>query len=312
MKNNAAVGGGIEVFMKAKPSISQKKENLTGVLFITPYLIGYIIFQGLPFLIAIILGFTNVRYISKIGDASFIAFDNFVRMFQDVDTMKALGRTGLYSLLYVPLIMICGFFIAYMVNKGIHLKNIVRSMFFLPYVSNMVAVAVVFKLLLGPGGPLVYLLTKLGMENPPYLLYGLKTALPTVVCIAVWKGIGLNFITYLAAMQNVSPDLLEAAQIDGAGKWQRIKNIIIPSLSPTTFFLLISSVITSLQNFTTIQALTGGGPGQATTVMSINIIRTSFSNYQTGYASAQALIMFLIVLLITLVQWRGQQKWVNY
>lgn len=295
-----------------RPSIAQKKENLTGAIFIAPYLIGYIIFQGLPFLIAMILGFTNVRYISKLDDATFVGFENFVRMFNDVDTMKALGRTGLYSLMYVPLIMICGFFIAYMVNKGIHFKNVVRSMFFLPYVSNMVAVAVVFKLLLGPSGPVVYMLQKLGFENPPYLLYGLNTALPTVVCIAVWKGIGLNFITYLAALQNVSTDLLEAAQIDGATKWERIRHIIIPSISPTTFFLLISSVITSLQNFTTIQALTGGGPGQATTVMSINIIRTAFSNYQTGYASAQALVMFLIVLFITLIQWRGQKKWVNY
>jgi multiple sugar transport system permease protein len=298
--------------MKRKSSIAQKKENITGAVFITPYLIGFIIFQGIPFLIAMILGFTNVRYISKLEDAAFIGFNNFTRMFQDVDTMKALGRTGFYTLMYVPLIMICGFFIAYMVNKGIHFKNLVRSMFFLPYVSNMVAVAVVFKLLLGPDGPLIYILQKIGYENPPYLLYGLKTALPTVVCIAVWKGIGLNFITYLAALQNVSVDLLEAAQIDGASKWQRIKNIIIPMISPTTFFLLISSVITSLQNFTTIQSLTAGGPGQATTVMSINIIRTSFSNFQTGYASAQALVMFLIVLMITLVQWHGQKKWVNY
>lgn len=297
---------------KVKTSSAEKKENIIGFCFIAPYLIGYFIFQGLPFLIAMILGFTNVRYISRIDEASFIGLQNFIRMFQDVDTMKALGRTGLYSLMYVPLIMVCGFFIAYMVNKGIHFKNLVRSMFFLPYVSNMVAVAVVFKLLLGPSGPVVHILQALGWENPPYLLYGLNTALPTVVCIAVWKGIGLNFITYLAALQNVSTELLEAAQIDGANKWQRIRSIIIPSISPTTFFLLISSVITSLQNFTTIQALTGGGPGQATTVMSINIIRTAFSNYQTGYASAQALVMFLIVLAITLVQWQGQRKWVNY
>lgn len=298
--------------VKLRPSNAQKKENLTGALFVAPYIIGFIIFQGIPFLIAMVLGFTNVRYISKIGDASFIGLNNFIRMFRDVDTMNALGRTGLYSLIYVPLIMVCGFFIAYLVNKGIHCKNIVRSMFFLPYVSNMVAVAVVFKLLLGPSGPIVIILQKLGMENPPYLLYGLNTALPTVVCVAVWKGIGLNFITYLAALQNVSTDLLEAAQIDGASKWQRIQHIIIPMISPTTFFLMISSVITSLQNFTTIQALTGGGPGQATTVMSVNIIRTSFSNFQTGYASAQAMIMFLIVLAITLVQWGGQKKWVNY
>lgn len=297
---------------KTKRYSRQKKENKYGYLFITPYLIGFAIFQGIPFLIAMILGFTNVKYISKIGEARFVGFNNFIKMFNDEYAMAALGRTGLYSLIYVPLIMVLGFTIAYLVNKGIHFKSIVRSMFFLPYVSNMVAVAVVFKLLLGPGGPIVNFLKTLGMENPPYLLYGLKTALPTVVVIAVWKGLGLNLITYLAALQNVDESLLEAAQIDGATKLQRIFHIVIPMVSPTTFFLLISSIITSLQNFTTIQALTEGGPGQATTVMSINIIRTAFSNYQTGYASAQALVMFVIVLVFTVIQWRGQNKWVNY
>lgn len=290
----------------------QKKENIYGYVFILPYLAGFLIFQGVPFLIAMVLGFTNVTYISKVQEAAFVGLNNFIKFFNDEYALAALGRTGLYSLIYVPLIMISGFTIAYLVNKGIHFKNLVRSMFFLPYVSNMVAVAVVFKLLLGPGGPIVNILMKLGMENPPYLLYGLHTALPTVVVIAVWKGVGLNFITYLAALQNVDNSLLEAAQIDGASKMQRIRSIVIPMVSPTTFFLLISSIITSLQNFTTIQALTGGGPGQATTVMSINIIRTSFSNFQTGYASAQALIMFVIVFIFTVIQWRGQNKWVNY
>ena len=98
--------------VKVKTSIAQKKENFTGALFIAPYLIGYVIFQGLPFLIAVVLGFTNVRYISKLEDASFVGINNFIRMFTDVDTMKALGRTGLYSLMYVPLIMVCGFFLS--------------------------------------------------------------------------------------------------------------------------------------------------------------------------------------------------------
>ncbi|WMC94144.1 carbohydrate ABC transporter permease [Kineothrix sp. MB12-C1] len=301
----------METVKKRKYS-RQKKENIYGYLFILPYLAGFFIFQGFPFLIAMVLGFTDVSYISKIQNATFVGFQNFVKFFRDEYALAALGRTGLYSLIYVPLIMVCGFVIAYLVNKGIHFKKLVRSMFFLPYVSNMVAVAVVFKLLLGPGGPVINLLMRLGMENPPYLLYGLHTALPTVVVIAVWKGLGLNFITYLAALQNVDNSLIEAAQIDGATKMQRIRHIVIPMVSPTTFFLMISSVITSLQNFTTIQALTAGGPGQSTTVMSINIIRTSFSNFQTGYASAQALVMFLIVLVFTVIQWRGQNKWVNY
>ncbi len=297
---------------RLQKSRDSQRENLVGAIFIAPYVIGFLIFQGIPFLIAIILGFTDVRYISKIDEAHFIGFANFIKMFNDSTTMASLGRTALYSIIYVPLIMILGFILAYSMNKGIHCKSLVRSMFFLPYVSNMVAVAVVFKLLLGPGGPLVGFLQSIGVENPPYLLYGLNTALPTVVCIAVWKGIGLNLITYLAALQNVPTDMLEAAEVDGANRFQRIIHIVIPMVSPTTFFLLISSIITSLQNFTTIKALTEGGPGQATSVMSINIIRTAFTNYQTGYASAQALVMFIIVFIFTVIQWLGQKKWVNY
>lgn len=185
-------------------------------------------------------------------------------------------------------------------------------MVFLPYVSNIAAIAVIFKLMLGPSGPVVQILSMLGMENPPYLLLDTKLALPTVAAIAVWKGVGLNMITYLGALQNVPAELEEAAQIDGANRWQRIRNVIIPMVSPTTFFLIISSIITSLQNFTIIQTLTEGGPGQATTVMAISIVRTAFSKNMTSFASAQAMVMFVIVMIITLIQWRGQKKWVNY
>jgi len=297
---------------KIKRYNRQTRENRYGAMFVTPYICGFILFQGLPFLVAIGLAFTNVRYISKINEAKFIGLENFVKMLHDRTTMDALGRTAMYSLMYVPLIMIIGFALAYMVNKGIHFKGLVRSMFFLPYVANMVAVSVVFTLLLGPKGPLIKALLAIGVENPPYFLYDMKTALPTVVCIAVWKGIGLNLITYLAALQGVSADLLEAAEIDGAGRIKRILHIIIPMVSPTTFFLLISSVITSLQNLTIIQVLTQGGPGQSTTVMSVNIIRTAFTRYETGYASAQAVVMFVIVMAFTVIQWQGQKKWVSY
>ena len=175
----------------------------------------------------------------------------------------------------------------------------------------MVAVSVVFQLLLGPRGPFYLLQKFFGVEDPILPLLNQKWALPAVVLIAVWKGIGLNFLTYLGALQNVDKSQVEAAEIDGANKWQQIKNVVIPAVAPTTFFLTISSIITSLQNFTVIQSLTDGGPGQATTVMSINIVNTAFVKYETSYASAQALVMFAIVMVITLIQWRGQKKWAD-
>lgn len=292
-------------------SSAQKKENRAGYLFIGPYLIFFTIFTGIPFLIAIGLSFVNVKFITQLGNLRFVGLKNFQRIFESKETVQALVRTFQYSLIYVPLIMVAGFFLAYIVNKGIYLKKTVRAMVFLPYVSNMVAAAVVIKVLLGIYGPVIQGLRSLGFD-PPVLLQHLKFALPTVAVISVWKSVGLNMVVYLGALQGVPAELLEAAEIDGAGKWQKIRHITIPMVSPTSFFLLISSIIGSLQNFTIIQSLTEGGPGQVTTVMAVTIVRTAFQKYETSLASAMALLMFLIVMVITLIQWYGQKKWVNY
>ena len=298
--------------MAKQRNIAQRKENITGYAFITPYVLLFLVFTGIPFICSIVFSFTNMTYISKLANLKFIGFAKFIKMFQSPEVMAALGRTFIYSLVYVPAIMVAGFVLAMIVNKGIHWKGAIRGMVFLPYVSNMVAVAVVFKILLGQSGPFYQIMQFLGVENPPLLLLSDKFALPTVALIAVWKGVGLNMITYLGALQNVPTELDEAAQIDGANKWQRIKNVVIPMISPTTFFLIISSIITSLQNFTVIQSLTEGGPGQSTTVMALSIVRTAFVQNNTAFASAQAMVIFLIVMIITLIQWREQKKWVNY
>lgn len=290
----------------------EKREAATGYAFVAPYLIMFVLFTGIPFVAAFLLSFVNVTFISTIDNLQFVGFKHFIRMFGDTDVMMALWRTCKYTLIYVPLIMVVGFILAYILNKGVFMKRLNRSMMFLPYVSNMVAVAVVFKLMLGPRGMFTKIMEMFGSQDPPLPLLDLKMALPTVVIIAVWKGMGLNIITYLGALQSVPIELMEAAQIDGATRWQQIRNVVLPSVSPTTFFLLISSIITSLQNFTVIMALTEGGPGRATTTMSLSIVQTAFTKYETSYASAQALLVFAIVMVFTLIQWRGQKKWVNY
>ncbi len=296
---------------KEKTSIAQKKEDRYGWLFIFPYLIFFTVFTGIPFVIAVVMSFLNVKYITRLDNLKFVGLQNFIKIFTNKEILNSLLRTFQYSLVYVPVIMILGFVLAFMLNNGIYMKKAMRSMVFMPYVSNMVAVAVIFKVLLGNNSPMIIALRNMGF-NPPLLLQSLKLALPTVAMISVWKSVGLNMVVYLGALQEVPSELLEAAQIDGATKWQRIHNIIIPMISPTTFFLLISSIIGSFQNFTCIQALTEGGPGQATTVMAVNIVRTAFTKYETSLASAMAFVMFVIVMIVTLIQWRGQKKWVNY
>ncbi|MFV0238654.1 MAG: carbohydrate ABC transporter permease [Lacrimispora sphenoides] len=296
---------------KEKTSLAQKKEDRYGWLFISPYLIFFTVFTGIPFVIAVVMSFLNVKYITRLDNVKFVGLQNFIKIFTNKEILNSLLRTFQYSLVYVPVIMILGFVLAFMLNNGIYMKKAMRSMVFMPYVSNMVAVAVIFKVLLGNNSPMIIALRNMGF-NPPLLLQSLKLALPTVAMISVWKSVGLNMVVYLGALQEVPSELLEAAQIDGATKWQRIRNIIIPMISPTTFFLLISSIIGSFQNFTCIQALTEGGPGQATTVMAVNIVRTAFTKYETSLASAMAFVMFVIVMIVTLIQWRGQKKWVNY
>lgn len=292
-------------------SQAERTEAITGYLFVAPYLVAFVLFTGIPFVSAFLMSFVNIKFISRLDNLQFVGLQNFIRFFQSSEALAALGRSVIYSLIYVPVIMVLSFVLAYLLNKGVFWAKGIRSMVFLPYISNMVAVAVVFQLMLGPRGPFYLLQKFFGVEDPVIPLLNQTWALPTVVLIAVWKGIGLNFLTYLGALQAVDKSLVEAAEIDGATKWQQIKNVVIPAVAPTTFFLTISSIITSLQNFTVIQSLTDGGPGQATTVMSVNIVDTAFVQYDTSYAAAQALVMFAIVMVITLIQWRGQKKWAD-
>lgn len=297
--------------LKKKKTPFWQTEAFQGYLFVTPYLIAFTIFTGIPFISAFVLSFTNVKFISKLDNLKFVGFKNFIRFFSSSEAMAALGRSALYTLIYVPVIMVLSFVLAYLLNKGVFWAKGIRSMFFLPYISNMVAVAVVFQLLLGPRGPFYLLQKFFGVADPILPLLNQKWALPAVVLVSVWKGIGLNFLTYLGALQGVDKSLIEAAEIDGANKWAQIKNVVIPAVAPTTFFLTISSIITSLQNFTVISSLTDGGPGQATTVMSISIVNTAFVKYETSYASTQALVVFIIVMIITAIQWQGQKKFEN-
>ena len=148
-----------------KVSAIERKERAAGYSFITPYLILFFIFTGIPFIFSIVLSFTDMTYLTKMDSMKFVGFKNFIDMFTNKEVMMALARTGIYSVVYVPLIMVVGFVLALLLNKGVHFKNTIRGMVFLPYVSNMVAVAVVFKLLLGPNGPLVSLMNILGVEG---------------------------------------------------------------------------------------------------------------------------------------------------
>lgn len=287
----------------------RKKEARVAWLFITPYLIGFILFHFLPIFLSIVLSLTDMKYISTADQTSFIGLGNYFEMIHDAEFRNAFKNSIIYSVCFVPLVMVVGLLLAVLVNQKIHFRNGIRAMIFMPYVSNMVAIAIVWSLLLDPVDGIVNkTLRALGVSNAPMWLMGSKTALMTVVMIAVWREVGLQFVTYLAALQDVPKELKEAAQIDGANRFQLFRFVTLPLLKNTTFLLIITSIITSLKNFTIIQVLTAGGPGNATTVLPLEIVDTAFSSARMGYASAQAMIMFVLVMVITAVQWIGKNR----
>ncbi len=285
------------------------QEIRTAWIFITPYLIGYCIFHLLPLLISFLTSFSNIRYINKISSSKFIGLSNYLELVTDSDFINAFVNTLQYSIIYVPLIMSTGLLLAILINKELHGRKIIRGMIFMPYVSNMVAIAIIWAILLDPTTGIVnQTLRSLGFTNTPMWLMSTKSSLNTVAMISVWQGVGLQFITYLAALQGIPVELKEAANIDGASKFQVFMHVTWPCLRPTTFLLLITSIIGSFKNFTIIQVLTEGGPGNSSTVLPLNIVSTAFSSMRMGYANAQAIVMFVIIMIITAIQWKGQEK----
>ena len=287
----------------------KKRDTRTAWLFITPYLIGYLMFHFAPIFLSFLMSLTNIRYISRLDNMKIVGIANYIEMFKDPEFINALSNSIKFTKMYVPLVMVFGLLMAVLINKPLYARNPIRGMLFMPYVSNMVAIAVVWSILLDPvSGVINMFLRSIGIHNPPMWLMGTKTALVSVVIIAVWQGVGLNFITYLAALQNVPTEQKEAARIDGANSWQTFWSVTIPSIAPATFLLLITSVINSLKNFTVVQVLTEGGPGTSTTILPLNIVHTAFSSYRMGYACAQTIVMFLIVMGITIIQWTGKKR----
>jgi multiple sugar transport system permease protein len=294
----------------------QKQEARAAVFFLAPFIIGFIIFEAIPVLSAVGMSFINLNSLKGVADLTSIKFkglENFMNVFKDTDALLAYGRSLLYTLYYVPFLNIFALVLALLITRQLYFKTAIRTMIFIPYVSNIVAVAILWGTLLNPfGGPINELLKALGVQNPPMWLFGDKTVLPTLAGISVWKDVAFQMIVYMAAINNVSKELYESADVEGASKFTQFTKITIPMISPTIFAMVVTSIINSFQNYAIVKTMTDGGPGNASRVAVVNIYQQAFEYNKFSYASAQAIILFLIILVITLIQWRGQKKWVHY
>lgn len=276
------------------------RENLTGWAFIGLNLIGYLLFKLLPLFLAGVLSFTKWNIAASLDTMEFVGFSNFARIFSDPVFWKSFWNTILYAIVMVPIAIALSLVLAVILDTHVFGKGLLRLAFYLPNISSMVAVSVVWMILFIPSyGPINSFLMSLGISNPPKWLNGSATSLISIIIVGVWQRLGYNIIIILAGLQGISRTWYEAAEIDGANGVQKFFYITLPSLSNTMFFLTMISFISSFQMFTPVQVMTKGGPGTSSSVLVYYIYKSAFQNNDIGGASAMAWILFLLVFVFS-------------
>ncbi len=290
----------------------QRREDAAGWLFVAPMLIGTTVLTLIPIVATFLLSFADWKFIAGIDALRWVGLENFRELVDDPKFQRSLINNFVF-LLSVPIYMMISLALAVLINNLAYLKSLFKVVFFMPYISSVVAVAVVWQVLFHPSlGPVNHVLRLIGIADPPQWIADPDYALPSLMMISIWISIGFNMIVYIAGLQSIPREMYEAAEIDGASGWVKFTRITWPLLTPTTFFLLITGIIYSFKVFDLVAVLTKGGPIQSTTMLVWYIYEKAFVNLEIGYASAIALVLFLCLFFITLLQWFTQNRWVNY
>ena len=278
--------------------------------FLTPSMLGLLAFTAFPIVASLIIGFYNWPVI---GAHTFTGLKNYQTLLTSKEFHTSILNTLVFVLLYLPLNIVISLGLAVWIgSKNIKAPGLYRTIFFIPAVTPVVANAAIFSLILAPNGLIDSLMqTWFGVQAPNFL--GSTTwAMPSVVMLSIWQGFGYNMLVFSAALDAVPASLTEAAAIDGAGSIARFFRIILPLITPAIFFAVVLTLISSFQVFTQAYVLTGGGPGNATTTMVVYLYEQGFQFYKLGLASAVAWVLFIIILVITILQFVGQKRWVHY
>ena len=297
--------------MDKKSKSLTRRKTLVAYSFILPNLLGFFIFTFVPIVFSLLLSFCEWN---SGGEIKFIGLDNFIRMFsKDNSFWIALKNTIYYTVVTVPVTLALALFLAILMNKPLKGRVFFRSVLFFPYVASLVAIAVVWMALFNPDrGPVNSILMAIGIENPPRWAASTTWAMPTIIGLTVWNGMGYYMIVYLAALQGVSRDLYEAASLDGATRWQQFVNITWPCVTPTTFYILMMLIVATFKSYDIMYITTQGGPGEATKVLAYHIYNTAFVSSQFGYASAIAMILLAMIVVITLIQFKFEKRFTSY
>lgn len=294
----------------------QPDQQWEGYLFLLPSFAGFLIFVAIPVVVSLLLSFVNWNLLRP---PEFVGVANYVQLLtRDPVFWKVLKNTLFYVVVTVPLQLALGLMLALALNRAIRGVLVYRVIYFMPVVTTIVAGAIVFQFMLNRDfGLISNLIWKLAEVTgwpiqPPDFLNSTFWSKPAVVMLTLWKNTGFTMVIYLAALQGVPQELYDAAQVDGASSWQRVRHVTIPLISPTTFFLLIIQMIGALQLFTEPYALTRGGPAQSTLSVVYYIYQNAFEFGRMGKASAIAWFLFLFIFIFTYIQTRMQRRWVHY
>lgn len=300
-----------------KPRFSLvKREALWAYAFISPWLIGFLIFTLGPMLASLYFSFTDYNIIDP---PVWAGLDNFQRaLFDDALFWHSLKRTLYFAVLSLPLGLAFGLFLAILLNQEIPGVNLWRTLYFLPSVIAGVAIALLWSRIFSPRVGILnpFLENVLGIDNPPGWLLEPDWAIPALVIMGLW-GVGGTMIIYLAGLQGISTTLYEAAKIDGANSWQRLRNVTLPLMTPVIFYNLVIGLIATFQYFTEVYVVTSasgelGGPARSTLVYNLYLFQNAFQFFEMGYASALAWILFIIILVVTVLVFKSSPMWVFY
>ena len=295
--------------LRKRRGLSKLEQGYMGFVLILPWLIGFCIFKLYPFVSSLVYSFTDYDLFK--GVQNVVGFQNYIDAFTKAKNVKALKVTFTYAFMTVPLKLIFALFIAYILNFKIKGVGLFRTAYYVPSIlGGSVAIAVLWKALFKNDGVVNTILTMLGFESINFLA-DKNWALFIICLLRVWQ-FGSAMVLFLAALKGVPEDLYEAASIDGATKGRQFLSITIPLISPVIFYNLVTQLVQAFQEFNGPFIITNGGPRNATTLISVIVYNTAFKDYKVGMSSAMAWVMFVIVMILTIIAFVSQKKWVYY
>ncbi|MBW8349823.1 sugar ABC transporter permease [Bacillus sp. IITD106] len=282
-------------------------EEFYGYLFVSPMMLGFLLVMLFPLVYSIYMSLTDWQLL---GDPNFIGTANYQQLVNDPEFFIVLKNTFIFSAGLVPINIILALWLAMLLHRNLPGMGLFRTAIFIPVMTSIVVWSIIWKYMFGTDeGFINQALGLFGIEGPAWL-YNPDLAMGAVIFVSAIKNVGLNMVLFLAALQQVDKNLYEASYLDGANKWNRFWHITLPMITPTIFLTIILTVIGSMKVFGQIYVMTNGGPGNHTKVLVYYIWESAFKLYEFGYASTIAIVLFIIILFFTLIQWWARKRWV--